>query len=192
MNARDLDALRRGEPGALDRFVSAHAEQVLAWCIALGGPSLDAQDVAQDVLEIALRKIGGFRGDSSTSTWLYGIAKNVIRNRRRKAAWLRFIGWDSPEVAAPDPGADELVEERRRRRALQHAMEQLQDVHREVIVLVELDGRPAPEVAEILGVPVGTVYSRLHRGKRDLAAALAREGLRSDDRSGLSLVRRRP
>ncbi len=181
MNARDLEALRRGEPEALDRFVAAHAEQVLAWSIALGGPWLDAEDVAQDVMEVALRQIGTFRGDSAVGTWLYAIARNVIRNRRRKQALWRWIGFGSiPEPAADDPAADEVLDARQRRRAVQHALEHLNEVHREALVLVELDGRSAAEVAEILDVPVGTVYSRVHHAKRDLAAALAREGLRPE------------
>jgi RNA polymerase sigma-70 factor (ECF subfamily) len=174
----DIDALREGSPTAVDRLYRAHARQVLAWVIRLGGPSLDAEDVAQDVFAVALRTVSGFRGASSPSTWLFGITRNVVRNARRRAAFRRFFGLDSvPEPADTEPGPDEALIRLRRRRQVQAALERLSADHREVVVLCEIEGRSAPEAAILLGIAEGTVYSRLHHARRKFASALASEGL---------------
>jgi RNA polymerase sigma-70 factor (ECF subfamily) len=155
-----------------------HAERVLGWCIRLGGPRLDPEDLAQQVFETALLRIGGFRGDCALSTWLFGIARNHVRNARRRAALRRLVGLDAlPEPRAEGPSADDEVERRRLRRRVQQALERLPAKSREVLVLADLEQRPAPEVADLLGVPAGTVYSRLFSARRAFAVALEREGL---------------
>lgn len=168
----------------LERFYRTHAERVLAWAIRLGGPAVDPEDVAQDVFAIALRRLPDFRGDSLPGTWLFGITRRVVANARRKAAIRRLIGLgDLPELPSAAPGADEIVDRLRRRRLVQLALEQLRRPHREVLALVDLEGLNAAEAAVLLGVPTGTVYSRLHAGRRAFARALARRGL--DDGSAV-------
>ncbi len=173
-----IDALQAGEPWALDAFYRQHAKQVLGWAIRMGGPYLDAEDVAQDVFAIALRKIGSFRGDSAVSTWLYAITRNVISNARRKATLRRWVGLDTlPELPTPDEAPEAEVANLRRRRKVQLALERLAHKPREVLVLMDLEGRTAPEVSEILGVPTGTVYSRLHYARKAFKDALQKEGV---------------
>lgn len=159
-------------------FYRDHAERVLAWSIRLGGPAVDAEDIAHDVFAIALRKLPEFRGDALPSTWLFGITRRVVANARRKAALRRLVGLgDIAELVDSAPGADELVDRLRRRRQVQAALERLRRPHREVIVLIDLEGLAAPEAAEMLEVPVGTVYSRLHTARRAFAVALQRQGI---------------
>ncbi len=172
-----LEALRAGEPQALDRFYREHASQVLAWVIRLGGPRLDCEDTAHEVFLVALRRLSTFRGESALTTWLYGITRNVVANARRKAALRRFIGIDDvPEPVSPTPGADENVDRMRRRILVQVALQRLNSLQREVLVLSDLEGRSAPDVSEMIGVPVGTVYSRLHHARRAFAKALSAAG----------------
>ena len=188
MDDRELRALRAGEPAAIDRMYRDHGRQVLAWVIRLGGPGLDAEDVAQDVFATAIRRVGGYRGDARLSTWLFAITRNVVANARRRARFRRFFGLDAvPEP--PDPGdlPDEQVERMRRRFMVQRALERLPEHQREAIVLCDLDGRTATEAAEMLGIPSGTVYSRLHHARRAFAAALSAEGV-SRDRPVLTVV----
>lgn len=164
-----LTALRRGDPGAQDGFYRDHARQVLGWVIRLGGPRLDAEDVAHEVFETALRRLGDYRGDASPSTWLYAITRRVVANARRKVWVRRVFGLESapePSVAAP---ADQLA----LRREVQEQLEMLSAEHREVLVLLLMEERSAAEVAEMLGVPVGTVYSRAHHARRRFAAGMA-------------------
>ena len=173
-----IDALRGGHPEAIARLYADHAEAVLGWVIRLGGPHLDAEDVAQEVFIVALRRAPGFRGDAKLSTWLFGITRRVLANARRRAALRRFVGLtEIPEPPSSLPATDELVSQRLRRRAAQRALSRLRQRHREVIVLADLEERTAPEVAELLGIPTGTVYSRLHTARRALRQALRREGL---------------
>ncbi len=173
-----IEALKAGEPWALDYFYRANAEKVLSWAIRLGGPYVDAEDVAQDVFAVALRKIHQFRGDARISTWLFAITRNLISNARRKATLRRWVGLDTlPELPNPGSAPDEEVQTLRRRRAIQLALERLGAKPREVLVLMDMEGRTAPEVSNMLGVPTGTVYSRLHYARKAFATALEREGL---------------
>jgi len=84
---QDAGALRRLEPDAVDRFYRDHASAVLGWVIRLGGPRIDAEDVAHQVFEVALKRLPSFRGDSAVRTWLYGVTRRVVANARRRAAF---------------------------------------------------------------------------------------------------------
>lgn len=183
MSDRDrlVAGLKAGDPWAMDRFYRDHAEQVLGWAIRLGGHRLDPEDIAQEVFSIALRKVSGFRGDAALSTWLFVITRNVIANARRRAAFKRLVGIGPDVEVLPDhsQGLDERLERMRRRRLVQRALERLPQNHREVLVLMDLEGRTAPEVAELLGIPEGTAYSRLYHARRKFKAALQREGVTS-------------
>jgi RNA polymerase sigma-70 factor (ECF subfamily) len=166
------------DPTQVEAFWRKHAPQVLRWVIRLGGPHLDAEDVAQDALVTALRKIGSFRGDSAIRTWLYGVTRRVVANARRRAAFRRFIGLqDIPEPPDLRDLSDIEVERLRERRAVQRALDRLKFRQREVLVLVDLEGRTAPEAAEMLQVPTGTIYSRLHNARKQMAEALKAEGI---------------
>ncbi len=168
-----VGALRAGEPQALDRFYREHASQVLAWVIRLGGTRIDSEDTAHEVFLVALRRLHTFRGESALTTWLFGITRNVVNNARRKAALRRFVGIDEvAEPAATTPGADDHVDQVRRRHLVQVALERLNARQREVLVLADLEGRSAPEVSAMLDVPVGTVYSRLHHARKAFAKSL--------------------
>jgi RNA polymerase sigma-70 factor (ECF subfamily) len=184
----DLDALRRGDPVALDAFYRAHAKQVLGWAIRLGGPRLDPEDVAHEVFAIAFQKVKWFRGDAAPSTWLFVITRNVVANARRRAAFRRLIGLENgmDELPAPLDPQDERLEQRRRRLQVQHALEKLKTAQREVLVLMDLEGRTAPEAAEMLGIPEGTIYSRLHYARKAFKDALARGGVTSWETAGVS------
>lgn len=158
--------LRAGEPAAHEALYRAHARQVLGWCIRLGGPGVDAEDAAHLVFEAAIRSSGRYDGVCSPTTWLYGITRRVLANQRRRATFRRWFGLDEEREEAPDadPGGD-------RRRDVQRALASLRAEHREVLVLADLEERPAGEVAELVGVPVGTVYSRLFAARRAFASA---------------------
>ena len=163
---------------AVERLFVEHAADVLRWVIRLGGPHVHAEDVAQDVFATALRRHASFRGDSSPRTWLFAITRNVVRNARRRSALRRFVGMDSvPEPAAEGPSAEDALGATRRRRAVQEALETLSTKHREAIVLVDLEGLTAREAGALLGVPEGTISSRLHHGRAAFAIALTRLGI---------------
>lgn len=174
----DTKALRDGQLGAIDRLYRELAPVVLGWVIRLGGPSLDAEDVAQEVFVVALRRVSDFRGDAAVSTWMFAITRNVVANARRRAMFRRFLGLEqAPEPVAPNTDVGDALDRLRQRRVVQTALEALPMAQREAVVLIDLEGRPAAEAAEMLGVPVGTVYSRVHTGRRALGDALRAQGV---------------
>jgi RNA polymerase sigma-70 factor (ECF subfamily) len=175
-SALDIEALRRGERGTLETFYRCFAPIVLARVRRLGGPLIDAEDVAHEVFIVAFRKLDGFRDGGSLQAWLYGVTRRVVANARRRAQIRRMIGLD--QVAEPrSPGAscEDQVGRQWRRRMVLEALERLTAPHREAVVLVDFEELSTAEAAELLDVSVGTVYSRLHYGRRAFAEALKAE-----------------
>lgn len=172
-----IRALQRGEPEAVGALYARHGADVLRWVIRLGGPRLDAEDVAQEVFVVALRSGRRFRGDSALRTWLFGVTRGVVANARRKAALRRFVGLDGVAEPRTPFGGEEVQRRLDARRRVQWALEGLSQGQREVVVLCDLEGFTAPEAAALLGLRPGTVYSRLHGARRALRAALQAEGI---------------
>lgn len=134
---------------------------------------MDAEDVAQEVFVIALRRINTFRGDAKVTTWLFAITRNVVNNRRRRLAIRRFVGMERIE-SLPDmsDSTDEYIHRKQQRRLVQDALELLPKRQREVIVLMDLEERTAKEAAEMLEIPPGTIYSRLHYARKAFRKAI--------------------
>lgn len=126
-----------------------------------------AQDAAQETFLTAQRVIGKFRGDSTLRTWLLGIANNecrrVCRNRKLDAPCIELTD-------APDKGSfDQMIVDRH---ALSEALNKLSPEHREVVLLHEVEGLSYDEAAAVIGVPAGTVKSRLHHAFLNLRKSL--------------------
>ena len=154
-----------------------HARTVLRWVIRLGGPHLDSQDVAHEVFAVAIRRWATFRADASESAWLYGITRRVVANARRRLRLRRMLGLsDVSPPTSTEPAADDVLARQQQRILVQQVLEDLSDAHREALVLVDMEGRTAPEVGELLGISPGTVYSRVHHARRRFAEAMRRRG----------------
>lgn len=169
-------ALREGEPAAIDRLYRENARAVLGWCVRLGAPGSDAEDAAHEVFVTALEARKSYRGDASVAGWLYQITRRVLANKRRRLALRRFFGLDD----APEPSeaavADAALGRDADRLLVVRALARLPEQQREAIVLVDLEERAPADVAELLGVPVGTVHSRLFAARRAFAKAAVHEG----------------
>ncbi|WP_373372995.1 sigma-70 family RNA polymerase sigma factor [Burkholderia ubonensis] len=142
----------------------------------------DAQDIVQEAYVRAFRFIDRFDGDDARA-WLLSIVRNVFftwyrQNRRRTAESLSLDDDDdAPELS--DEGClspETLLMRAQDRRQVVKALESLSVEHREVVVLREIEGFSYKEIASIVGVPIGTVMSRLGRGRRQLAAILVNMG----------------
>jgi RNA polymerase sigma-70 factor (ECF subfamily) len=174
----DLDLVARARAGDLDAFgtlVNRHQHRLVNFVRLMmsSAPDRDAaEDVAQEAFLRAYRALGQFRGPSSFRTWLYQIASNVARTHSAKRRNRKET--QEPESAyARDRPSEENVE----RRVIAHdqlrrALLELPDDWREALVLRDIEGLEYREIAELLKIPMGTVESRIFRGRQRLKAAL--------------------
>jgi RNA polymerase sigma-70 factor (ECF subfamily) len=152
-------------------FEHVYAEchrQVYALCRNVLGNRADAEDGMQETFLAVARALPKFRNDSSVTTWVHRIA---IRCAMRRAASRR--PFEPLDIDPPDDAVDDPVATRDSSARMARAMASLSLDHRLVISLFAIDGLTHAEIAEDLGVPEGTVWSRLHTAKKKLAAALS-------------------
>jgi len=133
-----------------------HVHQVARWAARLGGPTLDLEDTVHEVFEIACSRLSTFRGDSSVATWLFGITDKVVRNRRRKERWRRWLSGSANEtaghVAANVPDPMRVVECDETARHVYRVLDRLPENDRRILILFELEELGAIEVAALLGI----------------------------------------
>lgn len=150
-----------------------HVAMVWRTVRALGVDEAALDDAVQDVFIVVHRRLADFEGRSALSTWIYGIARRVASQYRRRR---RDVGDPARLVreAAPGPSPRDDAERRQAARLVMELLAELDDDKREVFVLMELEQLPAPVVAEMLAIPVNTAYSRLRLARQRFEAALAR------------------
>jgi RNA polymerase sigma-70 factor (ECF subfamily) len=182
-----LERLRAGEATAFNRLVEERHGDVYALLYRLTEDPEEARDLTQETFLQAFRHLASFRGEADVRTWLYRIAVNQARNRwrwwkrRRRDRTVSLDapaseGFDAPLSAGlenrdvPDPELQALARERER--ALHAALQSLSRPYREVIVLRDIEGLSYEEVALALDLNVGTVKSRLSRGRTELRRRL--------------------
>jgi RNA polymerase sigma-70 factor (ECF subfamily) len=187
----DREALRRVAGGDAEAFavvVEHHQERLLRLCRRLLGDAEEARDAAQEVFLKAYRGAAGYEPRGQVYTWLYRIAVNHCLNRLRRRRVVRFLPWsgaaggEAADAEAPPfdppseaPGPEDELAARQRWRRVRRAVAVLPDNQRAVLVLVRWEGLSYREAAEVLGISVGAVESRLVRAMRNLGAALGPE-----------------
>ena len=156
-------------PPDVGSLYRAHVRLVARWAERLAGPTLEVEDIVHEVFTIAHERIHGFRGDSSITTWLFGITDKVVRHRRRKERWRRWLSGTADETAGhlPSPAQDPL---RAVERAQSHArvyavLDRLGERDRKILILCELEELPYDEVAALLGITPANARLRLHRAR---------------------------
>lgn len=178
-DAELLAEAKSGNRSALETLLGRFEPRVLRFGLRLCRNSADAEDVVQETLLAAALALGRFRGDASPSTWLYTIARSFcIKKRRRSNHAPEVVSMESePRRAreARDPGRspDRLVDDHRMRAALEAAIAALDPGYREVLLLRDVEGLPAADVARITGLSVAAVKSRLHRARAFVRGRLA-------------------
>jgi RNA polymerase sigma-70 factor (ECF subfamily) len=153
-----------GDREAMADIVRQFYVDVYRLCSRIVGADA-AEDATQEAFIIALQRIRFFRGESTLKTWLFGIALNVTRNLKRKRSPLPLADWDYAHSEDP---SDQLIDAER----LRCAMAKLSPEHREVVILHEMEGLSYDECGLVVGVPSGTVKSRLHHAFRQLRLLL--------------------
>jgi RNA polymerase sigma-70 factor (ECF subfamily) len=163
----------RGEQRAFDDIVQRYHRRVYAIALRMTGNPEDARDVCQDVFINAMRALRRFRGDAMLSTWFHRVAINASTDHLRRQRRHLGPGLDDvPERAADEPDPAERAEGASRAEAVHAGLKDISDEHRAVLVLHDLQGLDYAEVADVLGVPLGTVKSRIHRARSELARRL--------------------
>ncbi|HEV7468163.1 MAG TPA: RNA polymerase sigma factor SigM [Pseudonocardia sp.] len=164
-----LDAHLAGERAAFDELVRRHGDRLWSVALRILRDPEDAKDVLQEAVVSAYRGAARFRGDASVSTWLHRIVVNkcldLVRSRRVRPP---AAGRPAADLADPRDLAAGLVT----RITVTDALALLPVEQRVAVVLVDVQGCPVAEAAEILGIPAGTVKSRCARGRRRLAPIL--------------------
>jgi len=167
-----IDRAREGDERAFRTLVERYESRVASTVIGMLGPGDEADDVGQETFIRFYRSLDRFRGDSSLATYLTRIAINLSLTALKKRKRLRSRFMSRDEAPRPDTegawdprGEIERVDARRRVRA---AIDRLGADHRAVVVLRMIEGHSTRETAEILGVPAGTVMSRLARAMERL------------------------
>jgi RNA polymerase sigma-70 factor (ECF subfamily) len=176
-----LEAARRGDRRSLEALLERHQAQVYRFGMKMCRDPEDARDVLQDTLLAMAKSVRDFRGASSISTWLYTIARSFCIKKRRRSKFApepeRSLDTDAaPEAARlADSGRspDEVLAGKEVRNALESAIGALDPKYREVLLLRDVEGLSAPEVAEVLGVSVQAVKSRLHRARLSVRGHVA-------------------
>jgi RNA polymerase sigma-70 factor (ECF subfamily) len=176
-----LAAARQGDTEALDALIRRYQPRVFRFGMKMCGDREEAGDVAQESLLALARHVREFRGDSSVSTWLYAIARNACLKRRRRSKfapareesleWLEARQRDG--LFDPAAGPEQAAFAGEIEAALTAAIDALEIGEREVLVLRDIEGLSAPEVAKVLGVSVDAVKSRLHRARVAVRARVA-------------------
>jgi RNA polymerase sigma-70 factor (ECF subfamily) len=168
---------REGDDRAFGILVERYESAVAATAIGMLGDGDDADDVGQETFIRFHRALGSFRGESSLKTYLVHIAMNLSLNalRRRRRLLARFVSRDEHEVDAPAPavGPDGEVDAAELRAFVRTAVGRLTEKHRAVVVLRMFQECSTRDAARILGVPEGTVLSRLSRAMKELEQHLA-------------------
>jgi RNA polymerase sigma-70 factor (ECF subfamily) len=154
----------------------AHFRQVVAWIRAMGAPDADMEDIAQDVFMVVRRKLPRFR-EGNLVGWLYRIAEFRMRNYRR-LAWFKNLfsrgqSLDTIEPAAVGSTPAMTLEQKEDQQAISRILARMSDKRRETLVLFEIEGYSGQEIAALQGVPVKTVWTRLHHARKDLVAMVA-------------------
>jgi len=168
-----------GDATAFRGLVERHQARIIAFLHRFCGCPEQALDLAQETFLSAHRHLASFRNDSRFSTWLHAIALNHARaagRRRRPGQSLDAVAADgrplvAEPVAAVLPVSAGLEREDLARRVAA-ALDRLDERYREVVVLADMEGASYEQIAAALGIPLGTVRSRLHRGRLDLRALL--------------------
>ena len=181
-----VEGLRRQAPQAAEALVAAYGDRVYRLALRITGNSSDAEEVVQDALWAATRKIDTFRGTAAFGSWVYRIAANAAYQKRRgRRVDRNGTSWEELALAMDEtgemvqPGIDwsprlkDPVLQAELHDVLRGAIDELPEEHRATFLLHDVEGLSNPEIAETLRIKLATVKSRVHRARLFLRARLA-------------------
>ena len=156
-------------PPEITSLYRAHAAEVERWVVRLAGPTVDAEDVVQEVFLVVQRRLPEWRAEAKMTTWLYRITERVVHRQRRKqrmGRWLRGLAGDfAGDVPAERLTPVEDLERKEAARTVYAALDGLERKMRAAVVLFEIEGLSGEEIAALTGTKLATVWVQLHRGR---------------------------
>jgi RNA polymerase sigma-70 factor (ECF subfamily) len=159
-----------------------HADFLWASLHRLGVRSADLEDALQEVLVVVHRRLGSYDRQSRITTWLFGICLRVAAAQRRRASTRREeLGSDARARREPSdaPSPEDIALENDARRRLDAVLDAMDPEKRAIFVMFEIESIACSDIADMLGVPIGTVHSRLYAARKDFEKSVARLGARS-------------
>lgn len=166
-----------GGPSDFEALATAWLPHVHGWCHRLGGPAVDAEKAAYDVMAAAARTLDDVPSPTAFGHWLFETTRRTLAAHRRRARWRTWL----PRALQPPPSAVwsplRTVEAAQAAEQVWQALRALPDVQREALVLCDLEGRGAAEVAVLMGCSRAAVRRRLHRARRAFTEELTARGL---------------
>ena len=184
-----LERARQGDSAALENLLHEVQPQLYRFSMKMCRHTEDAEDVLQDSMMTLARSFRDFRGASSLSTWLFTIARSFCIKKRRKSKFappheesFEELGVDEQaQLTTTEQNPEEHLATSQAWHHVHTAIQRIQPGYREVLVLRDVEGLAAKEVAEIVGLSVGAVKSRLHRARHDLQQQLVGQTYRPRD-----------
>ncbi len=187
-----VERFKGGDRRAFDEIVHRYQHRVYTLCVRWMRDDRIAEEVSQDVFIALFRSLVNFRGDAQLSTWIFRVVINHCKNRklyRHRRAEDRHEPLegtrdedDAParQLAHDGPGTDAGLIRSESEQLVREALTVLDDEQRQIILLRDVEDRSYEEIADLLGLPRGTVKSRLHRARAQLAQVLSRKLSRED------------
>lgn len=179
--------LQANEDAAYDELVRTYSASIFHVAYRMLGDSAESSDAVQEIFLKVFRNISGFKGEAALKTWVFKIAFSEILNRlrwwKRRHRFSTISLDDQPNgtgvnvgqsLASASPTPEEVLQSKEQEKAIQQALGRLSREHRSIIVLRDIEGFSYNEIADVLGVSVGTVKSRLARARTDLKRSLMR------------------
>lgn len=179
-------ATRRSAPGDFEALYEQWFEAVSRWVRALGAREADREDLVQDVFLVVHRRLPDFDGQN-VAGWLYQIARRKVRDYRH-LMWIKYLFAGSSLAAGEDvlktsQGPLEALETRQKRELFERLLEGLNPDQRAAFVLFEIEGNSGEDIARLQGVPINTVWARIHKARKKLQERASRFE-RTDGRAG--------
>jgi RNA polymerase sigma-70 factor, ECF subfamily len=158
-----------------EELYRAHAGFVWRTLQHMGVAPADLEDLMHEVFVVVHRRVAEFRGDSSVTTWLFSICLRVAQRHWRRPWFRRVRPLASGDHPVTHRTPEASYDEQQRLAQLERALSALNPEQRAVFVLFEIENEPCDRIATMMGVPVGTVYSRLHAARKRFARGLSRQ-----------------
>ncbi len=164
----------QGATPTLRQLFVEHASYVWGSLRRLGVPAKDRDDLTQEVFITVHALLEDYDHERPFRPWVFGIAYRVVLRYRRRVARAPGARAEAPEIADASPGADEELVAQETRKLVRAAIDSIEIHRRAVFIMKDVDGVAVPEIAEGLGIPLNTAYSRLRLAREDFRDAVKR------------------